>query len=141
MRHDKRRGKYTPRSRQTATAARAAGPTRHLPVRHPQEVPQEGWVSGQSKMGRDPVRNPPPAPPESAAVRVEYTLVLTEEVAGTHGSELATVRPGRKQDLLQPQLGSSARASATVTVLHSLVSYGVEGGDEKGKEGGDNFKQ
>lgn len=92
-------------------------------------------------MGRDPVRNPPPAPPESAAVRVEYTLVLTEEVAGTHGSDLATVRPGRKQDLLQPQLGSSARASATVTVLHSLVSYGVEGGDEKGKEGGDNFKQ
>lgn len=82
-------------------------------------------------MGRDPVRNPPPAPPESAAVRVEYTLVLTEEVAGTHGSDLATVRPGRKQDLLQPQLGSSARASATVTVLHSLVSYGWREGTRR----------
>lgn len=70
LEYDKRRGKYTPRSRQAASAALGSRPTQHLLVHHPQEVPHAGWGSSQSKnesrsVGRDqrgPVRNPLPAP-------------------------------------------------------------------------------
>ncbi|TFK00801.1 anterior gradient protein 2-like protein [Platysternon megacephalum] len=136
MRHDKRRGKYTPRSRQTATAALGA-----RLVHHPQEVPQVGWVSGQSK-NEGSHQKSPSRPPERSAVRVERTLVLTEEVAGTHGSDLATVRPGRKQDLfttagqLCPHLSPP---SLTLRHGHGFTFtgfiWGGGGGEEKGKEG------